>query len=66
MLCLKFCFCENVSYLFIGFTKLHCDSSFCDKLSNEMMMNIYVLGSAMKCWLPDHCDCFLILKKKVG
>ena len=44
-------FGKQVSLLIIGVNKLKSESTIFDKLSNEVMLNLYVFGSRMLNWI---------------
>ena len=49
-------FGEQVSLLIIGVNKLKSENTIFDKLSNEVMSNLYVFGSRMLNWILRNVD----------
>ena len=49
-------FGEQVSLLIIGVNKLKSENTIFDKLSNEVMSNLYVFGSRMLNWILRDVD----------
>ena len=57
MLCLWKRLCKNINKLLSCITSLQTNLSNRNKTLNEVIMNVDVLGSAMKGWVLHHSNC---------